>query len=73
MVQIRRLLVLLLLVICVGLLTTSCRPAINHNNKDKTIGDYEINYYVDTISNHVVLTTVVNSTKNISSTTIKLN
>ena len=45
------------------------------NDNNHTYGDYNINYYVDTINGHVILSTVVDSKyyNNVSISTLELN
>ena len=62
----------ILLLIGVVCSLTSCN---NKRNTDyKTNGPYSINYYVDTINGHVILTTVVDSknTNDVSISCIEL-
>lgn len=67
MVQLRRLLALVLLTICIGILC-SCRQ----HRVAKKVNDYSINYYTDTINDHIVLTTVVDNGHSLSVSTLEL-
>lgn len=52
---------------------TSCNGnKITYSDNSKTNSDYNINYYVDTINGHVILTTVCDRYNNLSISTLEL-
>lgn len=68
MIHLRRLFALILATICIGILF-SCRP----HRVVKKVNDYSINYYTDTINNHVIFMTVVDNGHSLSVSTLELN
>ena len=62
----------ILLLIGVVYLFSMCRESRTVSDNNKTQADYNINYYVDTINGHIILSTVCDKYNSLSISTLEL-